>query len=230
MRRKFSAAQKVPLILCGTLFFLLFFGPILKRWEIIPILLLGLSGKAIVSKKVKRYFAHFILCLLLPTGATLLAYFIGIFNTCDREILISVVIHIGIVAFLLVYAVDSLSELMGSHQTSLAEVVSALNTYLIAGLIYGEIYALAAHFHPGSFSIGDAIWKHTSHHVPMHDSWPYIYFSFITQTSLGFGDITPVSHLAQVLVISQSIFGQFYIAIVLAYLLHNYIVNSEDKL
>lgn len=223
MSKKLSAAQKVPLILCATLFFLLFFGPVLRRWEIIPILLLGLSGKAIVSKKVKRYFTHFILCLLLPIGATLAAYLIGLLNLSDRSTLASIVIHIGIVAFLVVYAIDSLSELMGSHQASFAEVVSALNTYLIVGLIYGEIYALAAHFQPGSFSIGTAIWNKTLQHAPMNNSWPYIYFSFIAQTSLGFGDITPVSHLTQVLVISQGIFGQFYIAIVLAYLLHNYI-------
>lgn len=229
MKKKLSVAQKVPLILCGTLFFLLFFGPVLKRWEIIPILLLGLSGKAIASKKIKRYFAHFVLCLLLPIGTILVAYFIGLFDSSDRATVISVVIHIGIVAFLLVYAVESVSELMGSQQTSFSEVISALNTYLIVGLIYGEIYALAAHFQTGSFAIGESIWNQTLHHRPMDDSWPYIYFSFIAQTSLGFGDITPVSHLVQVLVISQGIFGQFYIAIVLAYLLHNYIVNSEKE-
>lgn len=229
MKRKFSAAQKVPLILCATLFFLLFFGPVLKRWEIIPILLLGLSGKAIVGKKIKRYFTHVVVCLLTPTVAILITYFIGLFGSTDRSSLVSVVIHIGIVAFLVVYAMDSISELMGSHQTSLAEVISALNAYIIIGLIYGEIYALAAHFHPGSFAIGEAIWKETLHHAPMQDSWPYIYFSFITQTSLGFGDITPVSHLVQVLVMTQGIFGQFYIAIVLAYLLHNYITNSERE-
>ncbi|MBX9742776.1 MAG: potassium channel family protein [Chthoniobacterales bacterium] len=229
MKKKLSAAQKVSLILCATLFFLLFFGPILKRGAIIPILLLGLSGKVIVGKKVKRYFAHFLLCLLLPVGTTLIAYLIGLLNSSDRSTLISIVIHTAIVGFLVVYAVDSVSELMRSHQTSIAEVVGALNTYIIVGLIYGEIYALAAHFQPGSFSIGEAIWQQTAQHQPMHNSWPYIYFSFIAQTSLGFGDITPVSHLTQVLVISQGIFGQFYIAIVLAYLLHNYITNSEKN-
>ncbi len=229
MSKKFTVAQKVPLILSGTLVFLLLFAPVLKRWEVIPILLLGLSGKAIVSKRIKRYFAHFILCLLLPIGATLLAYLVGLFGTSDSSTSLSVVLHIGIVAFLVVYAFDSVTELMGSHQTSLSEVVSALNAYIIVGLIYGEIYALAAHFQPGSFAIGDSIWKQTSQHMPMENSWPYIYFSFIAQTSLGFGDITPISHLTQVLVISQGIFGQFYIAIVLAYLLHNYITNSEHK-
>ncbi len=227
MKGKIFKIKKGSLILCVTLFFLLFFGPILKKWEVIPLLFLGLSGKIIESKKTKLYFAHFIICILVPIALTLIACFIGIFDISDRTTIGSVALHFGIVAFLLLYATDSLAELMASHQTNFSEVLGALNTYIILGLIYGEIYALIAHFQHGAFAITDAISKHTLSTAPMQDSWVYIYFSFITQTSLGYGDVTPISHLAQVIVISQTIFGQFYIAIVLAYLLHNYITNDK---
>ncbi len=210
-----------------TLFFLLFFGPILNKWAVIPLLLLGLSGKIIESKKTKRYLAHFILCVLLPIAAMVTAYCVGLFHGSDSRLMASIVVHIGIVAFLVFYATDSLAELMASHQTNIPEVLGALNTYIIIGLIYGEIYSLIAHFQYGSFSITGPIAQHVLNTQPMYDSWIYIYFSFITQTSLGYGDMTPVSHLAQVIVISQTIFGQFYIAIVLAYLLHNYITNDK---
>ena len=143
----------------------------------------------------------------------------------DQDAISSVSLHAGIVAFLALYAIESLEEMMSSHQTTIAEVISALNTYMIFGLIYGEIYAFIAYFQQGAFSISEKISHISLHHLSINDSWPYIYFSFITQTSLGYGDVTPVSHLAQVFVISQTIFGQFYIAIVLAYLLHNYITN-----
>ncbi|MDH4469650.1 MAG: ion channel [Verrucomicrobiae bacterium] len=215
------------LILCGTLFFLLFFGPILNKWAVILILLLGLGSKIIERKKTTRYLVHFLLCLLVPTLAIIAACFIGFFHSYDKTAMTPIILHIGIVAFLVVYATDSLKELMASHQTNSSEVLGALNTYIILGLIYGEIYAFIAYFQKGSFSIASAITQSTSSTNPIHDSWIYIYFSFITQTSLGFGDMTPTSHLAQVIVISQTIFGQFYIAIVLAYLLHNYI--TKDK-
>lgn len=227
MKGKIFNLKKGSFILCATLFFLLFFGPILKKWQIIPLLLLGLSGKMIENKKTKRYLAHFVICILLPTAAILIACFIGLFNTSDRDLIGSVAIHIGIVAFLVLYATDSLAELMASHQTNFSEVLGALNTYIILGLIYGEIYALVAHFQQGAFTIASAISQNALSPASMKDSWTYIYFSFITQTSLGYGDVTPVSHLAQVIVISQTIFGQFYIAIVLAYLLHNYITNDK---
>ncbi|MFZ4115797.1 MAG: ion channel [Chthoniobacterales bacterium] len=227
MKGKIFNIKKGSLILCATLFFLLFFGPFLNKWAVIPILLLGLSGKIIESKKTKRYFAHFVICLLVPVIAIVAACLVGLFHFSDKVMVASVVVHIGIAAFFVLYATDSLRELMASHQTNVSEVLGALNTYIILGLIYGEIYALIAHFQHGAFSIAGPLAQHMGNTTPVYDSWIYIYFSFITQTSLGYGDVTPISHLAQVVVISQTIFGQFYIAIVLAYLLHNYITNDK---
>lgn len=227
MKKNFLHAKSATLFLCGTLFFLLFFGSILNKSEVIFIFLLGLSTKIIVHKEIKRYFLIFLACLLVPLFFIFLAYFLGILEAQDQRTLTSIALHVGIVAFLALYAIESLEEMMSTHQATFTEVIGALNTYIIFGLIYGEVYAMVAYFQKNAFSITEKIFSMAIHPSPMEDSWPYIYFSFITQTTLGFGDITPVSHLAQVITISQGIFGQFYIAIVLAYLLHNYIVKSE---
>jgi len=227
--RNFLHAKSATLFLCSTLFFLLFFGPVLNKAEVILIFLLGLSSKIIVHKKIKRYFFIFLACLLVPLFFIFLAYFLGLLEASDQRTLTAIALHMGIVAFLALYALESLEEMMSSHQATFTEVVGALNTYIIFGLIYGEIYAMIAYFQKNAFSITEKIYAAAIHHSPIYDSWPYIYFSFVTQTTLGFGDITPVSHLAQVMTISQGIFGQFYIAIVLAYLLHNYIARSQEK-
>ena len=227
MREKLFHAKNATLFLCGTLFFLLFFGPILNKSEVIFIFLLGLSSKIIAHKKIKRYFLIFLACLLVPLFFIFLSYFLGLLEARDQRTLTSIALHVGIAAFLALYAIEALEEMMSSSQATFTEVVSALNTYMIFGLIYGEIYAMIAYFQKDAFNITEKIFAVAIHRSPIEDSWPYIYFSFITQTTLGFGDITPVSHLAQVLTISQGIFGQFYIAIVLAYLLHNYIRASS---
>lgn len=224
--RKILHAKNATLFLCGTLFFLLFFGPILNKAEVIVIFLLGLSTKIIAHKKIKRYFLIFLACLLIPLFFIFLAYFLGVLEARDQRTLTSIALHIGIVAFLGLYAIEAIEEMMSSSKATFVEVISALNTYMIFGLIYGEIYAMVAYFQKNAFSITEKIFSAAIHPSPIEDSWPYIYFSFITQTTLGFGDITPISHLAQVITISQGIFGQFYIAIVLAYLLHNYIQRS----
>ena len=160
---------------------------------------------------------------LCANDAKLRAYFVGFLCAKDHSTLSSVVLHIGIVSFLALYAADGVGELMSSNKTNVSEVLSAFNVYMIFGLIYGELYALIAYFQTGAFTVIDKISQASLSLSSMMDSWPYIYFSFVTQTTLGYGDVTPITHLAQVVVISQAIFGQFYIAIVIAYLLRNYI-------
>lgn len=229
MKKNFLHAKNATLFLCGTLFFLLFFGPILNKAQVLIIFLLGLSSKIIAHKKIKRYFLIFLACLLVPLFFIFLAYFLGLLEARDQRTLTSIALHVGIVAFLSLYAIEALEEMMSSSQAALTEVIGALNTYMIFGLIYGEIYAMIAYFQKHAFSITEKVLSAVAHPSPVEDSWPYIYFSFTTQTTIGFGDITPVSHLAQVVTISQGIFGQFYIAIVLAYLLHNYIMKNQAK-
>jgi hypothetical protein len=47
-----------------------------------------------------------------------------------------------------------------------------------------------------------------------------LFYSFMTQTTLGLGDMIPVTHMARVLTVTQAIIGQFYVAVVLAYILN----------
>jgi len=56
-----------------------------------------------------------------------------------------------------------------------------------------------------------------------------LYYSFVTQTTLGFGDILPATHIARVLTITQAVIGQFYVAVVLAYILNLWIHDSGKR-
>ena len=52
---------------------------------------------------------------------------------------------------------------------------------------------------------------------PWYDNLPTTtYFSFVTLTTLGYGDISPVRPMAEVLVILEAIFGMFYLAVIVA--------------
>ena len=63
--------------------------------------------------------------------------------------------------------------------------------------------------------------------MPQRDSAShFVYFSFVTLASLGYGDITPKTEIAQRLAIIEVIMGQFYVAIVVAYLVSVFIVRK----
>jgi Ion channel len=55
----------------------------------------------------------------------------------------------------------------------------------------------------------------------------FLYFSYVTQTTMGYGDITPVTPLARSLATVQAIAGQLYLAVLVARLVALQIVDQE---
>ncbi len=79
--------------------------------------------------------------------------------------------------------------------------------YLLLGVVWAQAYAFVEMLHPGSFSgaIGSATGYKT-----------FSYFSFVTLTTVGYGDILPVHPAARSLAMLEAVTGPLYIAILLA--------------
>ena len=56
----------------------------------------------------------------------------------------------------------------------------------------------------------------------------HLYFSYITLTTLGYGDVTPVHPLARWLAQVEAVFGELYIAILIATLVGSWIANATS--
>ncbi|HJZ55558.1 MAG TPA: potassium channel family protein, partial [Gemmataceae bacterium] len=94
-----------------------------------------------------------------------------------------------------------------------AEAISAaLCGYILTGVVFGHLYTLVELLAPASFT-GEGFAEPKSderHHLLL------TYFSFITLTTTGYGDITPRGALARGLAMAEAIVGQFYIAVLVA--------------
>lgn len=90
------------------------------------------------------------------------------------------------------------------------KILGAICLYLLMGLIWAILFTLMQLSFVGSFqNLGDS----TEWFTLFPD---FIYFSFVTLTTLGFGDISPVQPVARFLVYLEAIVGQFYLAILVA--------------
>ena len=58
---------------------------------------------------------------------------------------------------------------------------------------------------------------------------PFVFYSFVTMTTLGYGDLSPVTGPAATLAYVQAIFGQLYIAIMIARLMGLYVVHESNQ-
>lgn len=88
-------------------------------------------------------------------------------------------------------------------------IISAvLIGYLLLALLWANMYFLLEVLYPDSFTV--------SHEIIQSDISIFRYYSFVTITTLGFGDISPVSSQARSLTTLEALIGQMYMAVLVA--------------
>lgn len=85
-------------------------------------------------------------------------------------------------------------------------IEGAIAVYLLLGFSWAQGYELVALWHPGAFAGA----------IDAGGSPPWTYYSFVTLTTMGYGDIMPVHPLARALAVLEALTGQLYLAILLA--------------
>jgi len=126
------------------------------------------------------------------------------------------------VGFLLVAISFTLRQVAFGTDISANRLVGAVCVYLLLGVIWALTYSMIELMAPGSFS-GFEAWSDRG----WDSEW--LYFSFVTMTTLGYGDLLPLSATARALAYLQAVFGQFYIAILVAGLVSAYISNRQGS-
>ncbi len=97
---------------------------------------------------------------------------------------------------------------------TLDELFAAASMYAMLAFVFAYLYSIVEYFSPGSFYIN------SSNNPDGVFSWfEMLYFSFTCLTSVGFGEITPVSDHARSLVMIQQLIGVLYLAIVISRLI-----------
>jgi hypothetical protein len=87
-------------------------------------------------------------------------------------------------------------------------VVGALCIYLLIGVVWATFYGFVELIEPGSF-------RYTGHPAS-HPLEHFLYYSFVTLTTMGYGDIAPVHPVARTLAYLEAVVGQIYIAVLIA--------------
>ena len=102
------------------------------------------------------------------------------------------------------------------------KMIGSLSLYLLLGLIWTILYLILIQIDPTAFSGIDAgNWKQNFSQVA--------YYSFVTLTTLGYGDILPVNKVAQFFVYMEAIIGVFYMAIIVSSLISLRLASLERK-
>jgi hypothetical protein len=102
-------------------------------------------------------------------------------------------------------------------RVSADSIYGAFCGYLLVGVAFGHVYSLIEAVAPGSFRLRQDL--ATNIQDPDRRYFLLTYFSLVTLTTLGYGDITPGSDAARALAAVEAIVGQFYVAVLMAELI-----------
>ena len=132
--------------------------------------------------------------------------------------------------FLIFVAVNVLIRIMRTRQVTTDTIFGAFCVYFFMAIIWSQIYVLMESLSPASFAF---------HHQPELSGTPgqiigtiglnFLYYSFVTLTTLGYGDITPISLHAKSFAAFEAVAGQLYLAVLVARLVGLHISGSKKQ-
>lgn len=131
----------------------------------------------------------------------------GLFNSYAPTGLTALAVYVNSIAYHGIIMVVLTRYIFAARQVFTEIILAAASLYLVIGSAFAAIFALVAWLEPGAFSSGSGV----------EVGWQQLlYFSYITLTSLGYGDILPVSFYAQAFAAFEAIIGVLYTVILLS--------------
>jgi len=187
-------------------------------WAYSDLLVTLLGGVFAVSQRMR-----------MVVAASLIAV-IAVATTLASDVMqtkqLYVASDVAMIVFFLFTALVILHDVWTTRSVTLDTIVGSVCVYVLLGATWGFVYTLTELLSPGSFEIaasGRAVDQAllTARHYPL-----FMYYSFVTLTSVGYGDIIPAAPSARLLAAWEAIFGQFYMAVLVARLVAIHIART----
>lgn len=132
------------------------------------------------------------------------------------------------IIFALIISYALLTHVFTAKIITRETVAGAICVYLFIGLLWSNIYSLHDIAQPDSFSqranVDELVYKN-----PHLRAAQFTYFSFVTLSTLGYGDITPQTRPARALAAMEAILGQLYLAVLIARLVGQQVSTRENE-
>ncbi|MGB5236249.1 MAG: ion channel [Flavobacteriaceae bacterium] len=112
--------------------------------------------------------------------------------------------------FIIYIVARVIGAIMAEKSVSLFTILEAVNGYLLLGILFFSMVGFVQRVFPGSYPFAEG------------EKMNLVYYTMITMTTVGYGDISPQLPVAKSLSMIMAITGQFYIAVVVAVIVGKY--------
>jgi hypothetical protein len=132
--------------------------------------------------------------------------------------------HIIAVLFFIFIIVIILGHVLRGNIVTTDTIYGAVCVYFLIGIAWAFLFSAIETLNPGSFLIDQVPLSTTERKLPH-----LLYYSFVTLTSLGLGDISPANYISRTYTYMEAIMGQFYMLILIARLVGLHIAGSIKR-
>jgi hypothetical protein len=172
--------------------------------------LMLISGAAAVADRPRAV----LIVSVIAVAALLVRWASWLFPTAD----LTVWREISTLATLVALCCVVLALVIRRGTITTRRIEGAVAVYLLLGFTWAQAYELLVLWHPGAFTGA----------VDGSGSLPWTYYSFVTLTTMGYGDIVPVHPLARAGAVLEALTGQLYLTILLARLVSLELQSRRD--
>jgi voltage-gated potassium channel len=184
-------------------------GPIIRAVPYALVLVMG-----VWSLRMTRKWSHVVVALAV------IGIVLEVLHAVNNHIAFTYLTLSSFLLFLLLCTFLVLRQILTGTQVDLNRIAGAFCAYLMLGFIWSVAYMILFAMDQGSFrglpQIGDDL-----------RLMDLQYFSFVTMTTLGYGDVVPVSYIARALAAVEAVIGQFYLAVLVAALVGAYVAETN---
>lgn len=182
-------------------------------FSIVTMLMLLISIKSLRTEKT------WIWAVYLLVGSFLILTVLGKFF--DHQLTVYLILIVLLMFFIGSFSTAAKQVLLEGDIDG-NKIIGSLSLYILLGLVWAVIYLILLVMDPTAFSgIETANWQQSFSRVA--------YYSFVTLTTLGYGDILPTNHVAEFFVYLEAIIGVFYMAIIVSSLISLRLSALEEK-
>jgi hypothetical protein len=184
-------------------------GLLLTRILLSIIVISGLFA-ADFSKAAFRILATIGMLVILTTMADLMF---------PESRILSILAFLMNTVFFVIVTIALVGHVTLAREVDSSTLISAINSYLLIGLTLSILFQILDLFIPASFTQIEPSDQSLS---------SFIYYGFVTLTTLGYGDITPSTPLARSLASFTAVFGQLYLVIIMALIIGKYLRGTKE--
>jgi hypothetical protein len=216
-------------------------GPIIRVAMGVALFVLMLSGLHAISSH--RRVLHVGIALAFPAVA------VNLIGLATGDLLIYLVSQYLYLAFFVYLAFQILRWTLNQEDVDKETIYGAVSVYLLMALIWGIAYYSIALMHPGSFHFPEedelgqiqaqrVAALEAERELSMAPEWTeransasgtMMYYSFVTLTTLGYGDMYPVRDGTRILAMLEATLGQLYLVILVARLVGLYTAQQMEE-